>query len=82
MQHFPRDTVSSVSRFLSHFRRLNLKGHQIAREQGFGYQFMDRITEQGFHLQRINNNASEKRDNVYCNQIAEWWDAFARLVER
>jgi hypothetical protein len=69
LQHFPRDTVSSVSRFLSHFRRLNLKGHQIAREQGF-------------HLQRINNNASEKRDNVYCNHIAEWWDAFARLVER
>jgi hypothetical protein len=74
--------MNSVGRFLAHFRRLDLKGHQIGGDQGFGYQLMDRMAEEGFHLRRVNNHDASSRPDVYCNQIAEWWDCFALMIER
>lgn len=65
-----RDITSSVERVLQHFRRLQLKSHQITGDQRFGCQLMDRVAEQGFHLQRINNNAPAKHDDVYESAAA------------
>jgi hypothetical protein len=68
-----RDTMHSVGKFLNHFRRLNLNGHQVAGDEGYGHQLMDRMQEEGFYLQRINNGSQAKRADIYFNLSAEWW---------
>jgi hypothetical protein len=47
-----KDTMNSVGRFLTHFRRLGLKGHEVGGDKGYGHQLMDRMAEEGFYLQR------------------------------
>jgi len=42
-----RDTMHSVGKFLTLFRKLNLQGHQIAGDEGYGHQLMDRMAEEG-----------------------------------
>ena len=76
-----RDTMHSVGRFLSHFRRLRLQGFQIGGDEGYGHQLMDRMSEQGFHLRRINNGAAAKRDDIYTNCNAEAWSVVGQLIE-
>ena len=77
-----RDTMHSVGKFLNHFRRLNLQGHQIAGDEGYGHQLMDRMQEEGFYLQRINNGSPAKRADIYFNLSAEWWSIVGQLIER
>jgi phage terminase large subunit len=77
-----RDTMNSVGRFLTLFRKLDLKGHQIAGDQGFGHQLMDRMDEEKFHLQRVNNGSPAGRNDVFYNLAAEQWSTFGQLVER
>jgi hypothetical protein len=76
-----RDTMHSVGKFLNHFRRLHLQGHQIGGDEGYGHQLMDRMAEEGFYLIRINNGSSAKRDDVYFNLSAEWWSIVGQLIE-
>jgi hypothetical protein len=77
-----RDTMHSVGKFLTHFRRLGLNGHQIAGDEGYGHQLMDRMQEEGFYLQRINNGSTAKRADIYFNLSAEWWSIVGQLIER
>ena len=77
-----RDTMHSIGKFLTHFRRLNLNGHQIAGDEGYGHQLMDRMQEEGFFLQRINNGSQAKRADIYFNLSAEWWSIVGQLIER
>jgi hypothetical protein len=77
-----RLTTVSTGRFLNWFRKLRLQSHQISGDQGFGYQIMDVMQESGYFLRRCNNNAPAIRSDVYCNQIAEWWDNFGILIGR
>jgi phage terminase large subunit len=77
-----RDTMHSVGKFLTHFRRLGLNGHQIAGDEGYGHQLMDRMQEEGFYLQRINNGSAAQRADIYFNLSAEWWSIVGQLIER
>lgn len=43
---------------------------------------MDVMQESGYFLRRCNNNDPAIRSDVYCNQIAEWWDNFGILISR
>src|SRR4029077_2334145 len=77
-----RDTMHSVGKFLTHFRRLGLQGHQIGGDEGYGHQLMDRMQESNFYLQRINNGSQAKRADIYFNLSAEWWSIVGQLIER
>jgi hypothetical protein len=43
---------------------------------------MDRMAEEGFYLQRVNNNSPPKRPEIYANLSAEWWSTVGQLIER
>jgi hypothetical protein len=77
-----RDTMHSVGKFLAHFRRLGLAGYDIGGDEGYGHQLMDRMAEEGYHLQRFNNGQAAKRTEIYANLSAEWWSTVGQLIER
>jgi hypothetical protein len=77
-----RDTLHSVGKFLNWFRILRLKGWDIGGDEGYGHQLMDRMAEQDFHLQRVNNGAQAKRNDIFVNLSAEWWSTVGQLIER
>jgi hypothetical protein len=77
-----RDTMHSVGKFLAHFRRLGLAGYDIGGDEGYGHQLMDRMAEEGYHLQRFNNGTPAKRTEIYANLAAEWWSTVGQLIER
>jgi hypothetical protein len=53
-----RNTMHSVGKFLAHFRRLGLQGYDIGGDEGYGHQLMDRMAEEGYHLQKIQQRPS------------------------
>src|SRR6202035_4984898 len=59
-----RDTMHSVGKFLTMFRKLDLKGLQIGGDEGYGHQLMDRMQEEGFYLRRINNGAPARKPEI------------------
>src|SRR5215471_12380465 len=65
-----RDTMHSVGKFLSLFRKLGLSGYQIGGDEGYGHQLMDRMAEEGFYLKRINNGAAASKPSLYANLAA------------
>jgi phage terminase large subunit len=77
-----RDTMHSVGKFLSLFRRLNLKSYDVGGDEGYGHQLMDRMDEEGFYLQRFNNGSPATRSDIYANLSAEWWSTVGQLIER
>jgi len=77
-----RDTMSSVGRFLTLFGKLNLQSYQIGGDAGYGFQLMDRMAEEGFHLQRFNNGSTAERSEIFFNLSAEWWSTVGQLIER
>jgi len=77
-----RDTMNSVGRFLTLFRKLDLQSCQIGGDEGYGHQLMDRMQEEGFYLQRFNNGSPAKRSDIYANLSAEWWSTVGQLIER
>ena len=77
-----RDTMHSVGKFLTVFRRLRLASHQIGGDEGYGHQLMDRMAEEGFHLRRFNNGSPALRNDIYTNLAAEWWSIVGQLIER
>jgi hypothetical protein len=77
-----KDTMHSVGRFLTLFRKLNLRSYQVGGDEGYGHQLMDRMQESNFYLQRINNGSQAKRADIYFNLSAEWWSIVGQLIER
>jgi phage terminase large subunit len=78
-----RDTMHSVGKFLTIFRKLGLRYyHELGGDQGFGHQLMDRMAEQGFNLQRTNNGSPAKQDDVFFNASAEAWSTVGQLIEK
>jgi hypothetical protein len=77
-----RDTMHSVGKFLTLFRKLNLESYQVGGDEGYGHQLMDRMTEEGFYLQRFNNGSAAKRADIYANLAAEWWSTVGQMIER
>jgi hypothetical protein len=43
---------------------------------------MDRMAEQGFNLQLVNNGSPAKRDDIYFNLSAEAWSTVGQLIEK
>src|SRR6516162_8473260 len=77
-----RDTMHSVGKFLSHFRRLRLQGYDIGGDEGgLGHVILDRLQEQNFFLKRINNGSPAKRSEIFANLSAEWWSTLGQLIE-
>jgi hypothetical protein len=78
-----KDTMNTIGRFLNHFRRLCLRGSDIAGDEGgMGHVILDRLQEQGWFLTRINNGAPAKRPDIFCNLATEQWSEVAQLIER
>jgi phage terminase large subunit len=77
-----RDTMHSVGKFLTWFRKLNLKSYQVGGDEGYGHQLMDRMQEEGFYIQRFNNGSTAKRADIYANLSVEWWSTVGQLIER
>jgi phage terminase large subunit len=77
-----RDTMHSVGKLLTWFRKLNLQGYQIGGDEGYGHQLMDRMDEEGFYLKRYNNGSSANRDDLFYNLSSEQWSTVAQLIER
>ncbi|HET9374173.1 MAG TPA: hypothetical protein VFO40_04335, partial [Chthoniobacterales bacterium] len=77
-----RDTMHSVGKFLSLFRKLNLQSYQVGGDEGYGHQLMDRMQEEGFYLQRFNNGSPAERSDIYANLSAEWWSTVGQFIER
>ncbi|HET9376048.1 MAG TPA: hypothetical protein VFO40_13825 [Chthoniobacterales bacterium] len=77
-----KDTMHSVGKFLTLFRKLNLQSYQVGGDEGYGHQLMDRMQEEGFYLQRFNNGSPAKRPDIYANLSAEWWSIVGQLIER
>jgi hypothetical protein len=77
-----RDTMHSVGKFLSLFRRLWLKGYEVGGDEGYGHQLMDRMAEEGYHLRRINNGSPAAKPNLYANLSTEWWSTVGELIEQ
>jgi phage terminase large subunit len=77
-----RDTMHSVGKFLTLFRKLNLQSYQVGGDEGYGHQLMDRMQEEGFYLQRFNNGSPAKRSDIYANLSSEWWSTVGQLIER
>ena len=76
-----RDTMHSVGKFISLFRKLGLNGYQVGGDEGYGHQLMDRMAEQGFYLKRVNNGSPASKPNLYANLGAEWWSIVGELIE-
>jgi hypothetical protein len=77
-----KDTMHSVGKFISWFRRLGLQGWMIGGDEGYGHQLMDRMAELDFHLLRYNNGSPANRSEIYANLSAEWWSTVGQLIER
>jgi phage terminase large subunit len=76
-----RDTMHSVGKFISLFRKLGLSGYQTGGDEGYGHQLMDRMAEQGYYLRRVNNGSAASKPNLYANLGAEWWSRGGELIE-
>jgi phage terminase large subunit len=77
-----RDTMHSVGKFLTLFRKLNLQGWQLGGDSGYGHQLMDRMAEQDYHLQRFNNGSPAKQPDIFFNLSAEQWSEVGQAIER
>jgi hypothetical protein len=77
-----KDTMHSVGKFITLFRKLDLQSCQVGGDEGYGHQLMDRMQEQNFYLQRFNNGSPAKRSDIYANLSAEWWSTVGQLIER
>jgi hypothetical protein len=76
-----RDTMHSVGKFISLFRKFGLSGYQIGGDEGYGHQLMDRMQEEGYFLRRVNNGSAASKPNLYANLAAEWWSVVGELIE-
>ena len=76
-----RDTMHSVGKFLSLFRKLGLHAWEVAGDEGYGHQLMDRMAEEGYYLKRVNNGSPASKPNLYANLAAEWWSVVGELIE-
>jgi hypothetical protein len=75
----------SAGQFITLFRAHQppLSGSQISGDAGgLGVGFLWDLEEAGFRIQPIHNGSPAKRDDLYANIAAEWWDNFNILVTK
>lgn len=73
-----RDTMSSVGRFVTAFRRNGLSPEEIwGDEGGLGKPMLDALAEAGWTINRLNNGSPAIDGDHYVNRGAEIWHAGA-----
>jgi hypothetical protein len=73
----------SAAKFVSLFKELGLKSHQISGDcGGLGIGFIYNMQEAGFYIREIHNGSPAKRDDLFVNLAAEWWDAMNVLITK
>ena len=82
---FRADNLDAICvRFITAYKRLRLKAHQIDGDAGGGGNLIcDRLQELGWRINRVNNGAAPKYCPNYANQAAEmWWEAARKIAKR
>jgi hypothetical protein len=73
----------SAAKFVQLFKSLNLKSHQISGDAGgLGVGFIYDLQSAGFYIREIHNGSAAKRDDLFVNLAAEWWDAMNVLITK
>jgi len=69
-----QDTMKAVGKFIQLFREQKLTPDQIsADEGGLGIVICDRLAENGWHVNRVNNGSAAAKPEAYANTGAEIW---------
>lgn len=78
-----KDTMKSVGRFIQHFKEYKLSAEQIsADEGGLGIAVCDRLAENGWNVNRVNNGATANDSEHYANRGSEIWFEGRTCIER
>jgi hypothetical protein len=76
------DTVQAVRQFVTEFERLNLlPGSIYGDEGGLGCVMCDALKEAGWRINRVNNGAQAKRNDLFLNLGSEIWFEGARRIK-
>jgi phage terminase large subunit len=78
------DAIQGCRQFIAEFERLQLLPGSIwGDEGGLGAVMCDALKDARWHINRVNNGASAKRNDIYANLGAEiWYEASARIKKR
>ena len=68
------DTMHSIGKFISLFRKLGLSGYQIGGDDGYGHQLMDRMAE-GITSSGSTRGVAASKPNLDANLVAKWWSS-------
>jgi hypothetical protein len=78
-----KDTMRAVGRFIRHFQEQKLQAQEIsADEGGLGIVMCDRLAENGWSVNRVNNGATPDKSDAYANKGAEIWFEGRTQIER
>jgi hypothetical protein len=68
------DTMKTIGRLIQIFQQQKLTAFQISGDAGgLGLPMIDRLTESGWAIQRVNNGSPATKPEAYCNLAAECW---------
>jgi hypothetical protein len=68
------DTMKTIGRLIQIFVQQKLTADQISGDAGgLGLPIIDRLTESGWAIQRVNNGSPASKPEAYCNLAAECW---------
>jgi len=68
------DTMKTIGRLIQKFRSQELTPAQISGDAGgLGLPIIDRLTESGWSIRRVNNGSPALKPEAYCNLAAECW---------
>jgi len=78
------DTMKTIGRLIQLFRQQKLTADQISGDAGgLGLPIIDRLTESGWEIQRVNNGSPASKPEAYCNLSAEcWFEARSKIEKR
>ncbi len=75
------DTMKTIGRLIQLFRQQKITADQISGDAGgLGLPIIDRLTESGWEIQRVNNGSPASKPEAYANLAAEcWFEARAKI---
>ncbi len=77
------DTMKAIGRFIQLFREQGLTPSQISGDEGgLGIVICDRLAENGWAINRINNGSQANKPEAYANKGAEIWFEGRTQIER
>lgn len=76
-----RNTMAAAGKFLTEFQRLGLNASQIyADEGGMGRPIIDRMSEMGWDINRVNNGAAPIDDRFFNRGAEMWYEGCAKIA--